>query len=67
MTTQAMLDAVDAAIMAILGGAQEYQLPSGARVKRADLGQLHKMRETYSAQLAAEESGSVTCVEWAGR
>lgn len=67
MSTQTMVDAIDAAILAILTGAQEYRLPTGAMVRRADLGALQKLRETYSAQLNSETAGSVTCVEWADR
>lgn len=55
--TQIDLDAVEAAIRALVGGAQEYRIgtPTGGRlVKRADLAQLIAWRERLQADLARQ-------------
>lgn len=56
--TQIDLDAVDAAIRALVSGAQEYRIgtPTGGRlVKRADLAQLIAWREQLQADLARQK------------
>ena len=60
MTVQEQLDQVNAAITAILGGAQEYSIGS-RRLRRADLGILFEERRRLEAALA-EQNGTSTTV-----
>lgn len=60
MTTQDQLDQVNAAITAILSGAQEYRI--GTRtIRRAELSALFAERQRLENSLA-EESGYTTTV-----
>lgn len=54
MTTQQQLDEVNAAISAILGGAQEYTAPGGRRVRRAELSTLLSERTRLERKIAGE-------------
>ncbi len=59
MTTQEQLDQVNAAISAILGGAQEYRI--GTRnLRRADLSVLFQERTKLEAALASQNGYSTT-------
>ncbi|HQA07583.1 MAG TPA: peptidylprolyl isomerase [Syntrophomonadaceae bacterium] len=59
MTTQEQLDQVNAAISAILQGAQEYTIGS-RRIRRADLQVLFEERRRLEAALAHEKGFSTT-------
>lgn len=58
MTTQEQLDQVNAAISAILGGAQEYWVGT-RRIRRGDLSVMMAERRRLEAKLADESGGSV--------
>ena len=60
MTVKEQLDQVNAAISAILGGAQEYSIGS-RRLRRADLAVLFKERQRLETALA-EQNGYTTIV-----
>lgn len=55
ISTQDMLDQVNAAIMAIAVGGQSYKIGSRS-LTRADLKQLYAMKNDLTAQLASEQS-----------
>lgn len=55
ISTQDMLDQVNAAIMAIAVGGQSYKIGSRS-LTRADLKQLYTIKNDLTAQLAAENS-----------
>lgn len=57
MTTQGMLDSVNAAIYAIAAGGQSYKIGSRS-LTRADLKQLYAIRNDLMAQAAAENNNS---------
>lgn len=57
-TNEEILAAVDAGLLAALSE-QEYQLPDGTRVRRADVASLLKARGEVQAQAAAETDGCV--------
>lgn len=57
-TTQEMLDSVNSAIMAIAVGGQSYKIGSRS-LTRADLKQLYAIKNDLTAQLAAENTGSL--------
>ena len=58
ITTADMLQQVNAAIMAIAVGGQSYKIGSRS-LTRADLKQLYTIKNDLTAQLAAENSGSL--------
>lgn len=58
VTTQDMLNQVNAAIMAIAVGGQSYKIGSRS-LTRADLKQLYAMKNDLTAQLASENSGGL--------
>ncbi|MDE7299928.1 MAG: peptidylprolyl isomerase [Lachnospiraceae bacterium] len=58
ITTKGMLEQVNAAITAICAGGQSYRIGSRS-LTRADLKQLYAMRSDLTAQVAAENSGSL--------
>ena len=60
MTVKEQLDQVNAAISAILGGAQEYSIGS-RRLRRADMAVLFKERQRLETALA-EQNGYTTIV-----
>lgn len=60
MTTQELLDSVQAAITAIEGGAQEYRIGSRV-VRRADLRTLYQREEDLLARLQNEGGGGSMC------
>lgn len=55
ITTGEMLENINAAIMAITVGGQSYRIGSRS-LTRADLKQLHAMRNELTAELAAKNS-----------
>lgn len=55
ISTQDMLDQINAAIMAIAVGGQSYKIGSRS-LTRADLKQLYAMKNDLTAQLASEQS-----------
>lgn len=57
-TTQEMLNSVNNAIIAIAVGGQSYKIGSRS-LTRADLKQLYNIKNDLTAQLAAENSGSL--------
>lgn len=59
MTDSELLTKIDAAITAILEGAQEYRLPSGRLVKKADLKELWSMRKEVEARIASDADGGL--------
>lgn len=58
ITTQDMLQQVNAAIMAIAVGGQSYKIGSRS-LTRADLKQLYAIKNDLTAQIAAESSGGL--------
>ena len=58
ISTQDMLDQVNAAIMAIAVGGQSYKIGSRS-LTRADLKQLYAMKNDLTAQLASENSSGL--------
>lgn len=58
ITTQEMLNDINAAITAIAVGGQSYKIGSRS-LTRADLKQLYAIRNDLTAQLAAENSGGL--------
>lgn len=58
ITTQEMLNQVNAAIVAITVGGQSYKIGSRS-LTRADLKQLYAMKNDLTAQLASEQSGGL--------
>lgn len=58
VTTNDMLDNINAAIMAITAGGQSYKIGSRS-LTRADLKQLYAMKNDLMAQMAAESSGGL--------
>lgn len=61
-TTLEKLESVQAAIAAIEGGAQEYQLDNNQRVRKADLKVLYAREEKLQAQYNRETGGTATDV-----
>lgn len=55
--TQADVDALDAAQLAIATGAQEYTLPNGFTVKKANLADIGKLRNQWQAEVLAAAAG----------
>ena len=55
--TQADVDALDAAQLAIATGAQEYTLPNGFTVKKANLSEIGKLRDKWQAEVLASAAG----------
>lgn len=66
MTTDEQLTSVRAAIAAIEGGAQEYQI-NGRRVRRGDLKTLYDRETSLMRQLDSATHGNRMAVEWANR
>lgn len=58
ISTQDMLDQVNAAIMAIAVGGQSYKIGSRS-LTRADLKQLYAMKNDLTAQLASENTSGL--------
>lgn len=58
ITTQDMLQQVNAAIIAIAVGGQSYKIGSRS-LTRADLKQLYAIKNDLTAQIAAESSGGL--------
>lgn len=58
MSAQDDLTALNTAIAAILGGAQEYSI-AGRRIRRADLKLLLDEKRRLEAQLAEEQGNSI--------
>ena len=58
ISTQDMLDQVNAAIMAIAVGGQSYKIGSRS-LTRADLKQLYAMKNDLTAQLQSENSSGL--------
>lgn len=58
MTTAQQLAEINAAITAIVNGAQEYQT-SQRRIRRAELSVLLTERKTLEAKIAAESGGDI--------
>lgn len=58
-TAAAQLASVEAAIAAIEGGAQEYQIGQ-RRVRRGELATLYKERERLERKVAWEETGGIS-------
>ena len=58
ITTQEMLDQVNAAIIAVAVGGQSYKIGSRS-LTRADLKQLYAMKNDLTAQLASEKPGGL--------
>ena len=58
ITTQEMLNQVNAAIVAVTVGGQSYKIGSRS-LTRADLKQLYAMKNDLTAQLASEKSGGL--------
>ena len=56
ISTEEMLQQINAAIVAITVGGQSYKIGSRS-LTRADLKQLNDMKKELTAQLAAENSG----------
>lgn len=65
MTIQEQLNQINAAITAILGGAQEYSIGS-RRLRRPDLNILFEERRRLEAALA-DENGNTTTVAYFDR
>lgn len=58
ITTESMLQQVNAAIVAIAVGGQSYKIGSRS-LTRADLKQLYAIKNDLTAQLAAQNSGGL--------
>lgn len=58
ITTEGMLQQVNAAIVAIAVGGQSYKIGSRS-LTRADLKQLYAIKNDLTAQLAAQNSGGL--------
>ncbi len=59
MTAAEIQTAIDAGIIQVLEGGQEYQLPNGTRVRRAELASLIKAKGDLTSISGAEDDGCI--------